>query len=91
MAGLGPADEGVPVTAVDRLLEAVVLLIAGGARLDVVPATVEVTVMAMSDIFCRSLLKLKPYSLDYKKNLRQLFGSKAIEIEGGGNGEIGVG
>ena len=75
VAGLGPAAEGVTVAAVDRLLEAVVLLIAGDAALDVRLQT--------SDIFCRSLLKLKPYSLDYKKNLRQLFGSKAIEIEGG--------
>ena len=51
VAGLGPAAEGVTVAAVDRLLEAVVLLIAGDAALDVRLQT--------SDIFCRSLLKLK--------------------------------
>ena len=62
--------------------------VAGGAELDVIPAAVELTITVLSAIFCRSLLKLKPYSLDYKKNLRQLFGSKAIEIEGGGNGEM---
>ena len=45
------AEDGVTVAAMAMLLETVVMLVAGGAELDVVPVTVEFTDSELSAIF----------------------------------------
>ena len=51
VAGLLSVEDGVTVAAVAMLLETLVMLVAGGAELDVVPVTVEFADSEISAIF----------------------------------------
>ena len=51
VAGLLSVEDGVTVAAVAMLLETLVMLVAGGAELDIVPVTMEFTDSELSAIF----------------------------------------